>query len=139
MDKTNVTHPGEDNNVPPVGLESEAWLASQLSSIMPSARYTVGARVEATRTIIGCNVRIRKGTPGIIATVRTGDNLKTEYVVNWRGLSYPSFEDSPGGEDPKAALAFLLRFMTQPEAVHHTSLYAVPEKDVKAVRMAKAA
>jgi len=131
MDSQNVPYTGEDLNVPPVSLESEAWLLSQLASVTPRTIYTVGASVEAARTILGCNVRIPKGTPGIVTAVRTGDNLKTEYVVDWKDLSYPSFEDSPDGQDPGAALAFLLKFITQPETVHHTSLYAVPEKAVR--------
>ena len=132
MDDHKVSPHLEDNNVPAVTLESEAWLAAQLAHMAPSARYAVGSRVVAARTIIGCNVRLPRGTPGTITAVRTGDTLKTEYVVDWQGLSYPSFEDSPDGkDDPQAALEFLLRFMAHPKTVHHTSLYAVPERAVR--------
>jgi hypothetical protein len=135
MSKANVSHPGEDLNVPAVSLESEAWLLAQTSTIdRPS--FAVGAVVALTHTIRYEDVYLRRGTRGVVKGAKfETDGMVWTFTVAWDGLSLEVFEHEERGpvpDDKEGRLREIIRSLYgSGKVVGHTSEYIVEEQEIR--------
>ena len=136
----NATHPGEDSNVPPVNIESEAWLMAQIETAgLYPASYAVGDEVVLTRSVRDDDIKIRRATRGKVTKVTLENDFGPEWVydVDCEGLrwevieSSTDYSDAPGPDDPGRWLWLAAHLYDEGKVIGYSSVYRVVGEDIR--------